>query len=203
MNRRLVVGLVVIGIAVAIAVWLRSRRSAEVPEKSRISTGSAEAGASTGSATARPTPGPMTRVRRLPAEERRQLGAQIEAARARGRAERASAGGAGGAAVAVLDDTISLEQVGPKVQAAFQEAIPILAVCYGDKPAGATAVVTMTMTSDPDLGSVIDTDAMLDQDGKPLAPELDDCLRTAIESLVLPPLEVGGRLPLQYSFLFD
>lgn len=148
---------------------------------------------------------PIRRVQRLGTEERKQLGAQIEAARERARATRStsSVGGAGSGSAPVLDDTIVLEQVGPTVQASLQEAIPILAECYGDKSAGATAAVQMTMISDPDLGSVIDTDALKDHDGKPLAPELDDCLRTAIESLALPPLDVGGRLPLQYSFVFD
>jgi len=207
MNRRVVLGLVLVCIAVAIALWLRSRRGTEVPANPGTSTvGSATtSGSAAGSAS--PMAGPVRRVQRLGAEERRQLGAQIEAARERARAERgrASAGsaGAGSGAPPVLDDTIALEQVGPSVQAALNEAIPILAECYGEKPAGATAAVQMTMTSDPDLGSVIDTEAMKDRDGKPLSPELDDCLRTAIESLALPPLEVGGRLPLEYSFVFD
>jgi len=204
MNRRVVLGLVLVCVAVAIALWLRSRRGTEVPANPRTSGGS---GAATAPAagSGRPVKGPIQRVQRLGAEERKQLGAQIEAARERARVARSTsaAGGAGTGSAPVLDDTITVEQVGPKVQAAFKEAIPILAECYGNQSAGATAAVQMTMISDPDLGSVIDTDAMLDGDGKPLAPELDDCLRTTIESLALPPLDVGGRLPLQYSFLFE
>ena len=61
----------------------------------------------------------------------------------------------------------------------------------------------MTMYSDPSIGTVFDTGAMTDGDGKPLPAKLDDCLRSSIERLELPPLEVGGHLPIQYSFVFD
>jgi len=45
--------------------------------------------------------------------------------------------------------------------------------------------------------------ARCDGDGKPLPAKLDDCLRSSIEMLELPPLEVGGHLPLLDSFVFD
>ena len=67
-----------------------------------------------------------------------------------------------------------------------------------------TAVAQMTMTSDPELGTVIDTDAIKDENGQPLDPELDTCLRDTIDSLALPPLGPrAGKLPLQYSFRFS
>ena len=95
------------------------------------------------------------------------------------------------------------------MKAALDAAIPILAECYTatggrvDANAIKTAAVRMTMFSDPDVGTVIDTEAMEDPDGRPLARALDNCLRSTIESLALPPLEVGGKLPLEYSFRFD
>ena len=200
MRTPVILGLIVAAVAVAIVMWLRSQDTAGPAARSAPGSGSATVSrsAATGGAATQMVP-PAQGVRRLGAEERRQLGERIAAARERARTRGASTGGSAPA----LDDTIRLEQVGKTVQAALQEAIPILADCYGAKPSGATAMVAMTMISDPDLGTVIDTDALKDRDGQPLARELDDCLRTAIESLALPPLDVGGRLPLEYSFVFD
>jgi hypothetical protein len=61
----------------------------------------------------------------------------------------------------------------------------------------------MTMLSDPDLGTVIDTTDILGPDGKKLDHTLDDCLRDTIDALALPPLGQPGKLQIQYSFRFD
>jgi hypothetical protein len=61
----------------------------------------------------------------------------------------------------------------------------------------------MTMVSDPELGTVIDTGEITDAGGAPLDGKLDDCLRDAIDALALPPLGVPGKLQLQYSFRFE
>ena len=58
--------------------------------------------------------------------------------------------------------------------------------------------------SDPDLGSVIDTDGVKDKDDKPLDPKLEECLRDTIETLGLPPMgPYPGRVKLKYSFRQD
>lgn len=195
MRKPLILGGILVGVVVALVVWLR---------RPRVTTGSQPRVTSSRSA---PTAVPATvqepparRVRRLGADERKQLGERIAAARERFRSQAAThAGGV----PALAETTIQLEQVSATVQTALKEAIPLLAECYGEKPAGATATVMMTMISDPDLGTVIDSALPIDHDGKPLTSTLDNCLRDAIESLALPPLEVGGKLPLQYSFVFD
>jgi hypothetical protein len=195
MRKPLILGVILVGVVVALVVWLR-RPAAPTGSQPLATSGSSA-----------PKVVPVTarepvvpRVRRLGAEERKQLGARIAAARERFRDQAAThAGGV----PALAETTIQLEQVSATVQAALKDAIPILAECYGEKPAGATATVMMTMISDPDLGTVIDSALSIDQEGKPLTSELDNCLRDAIESLALPPLEVGGKLPLQYSFVFD
>jgi hypothetical protein len=200
MRKPLILGLILAGAALAIVLWLRTQREAGPAAGPAPGAGSATVtGPATTGGVAVPAVRPPQHVRRLGAEERRRLGEQIAAARDRARAQPTPAG----AAPALADDTIRLEQVSATVQASLREAVPILAACYGEKPAGATATVGMTMISDPELGTVIDTEAMRDRGGAALAPELDDCLRTAIESLALPPLEVGGTLPLEYSFVFD
>lgn len=155
-----------------------------------------------------PTPTPTAQVRKLSHEDRKQLGAQIAASLQRVRAERAAAASqaaAGGTPPPSDDLVIPLEKVGKPLQDALNAAVPLLAKCY--EAAGSatpkTAVAQMQMASDPDLGTVIDTAQMTDDTGKPLAKELDDCLRDTVENLALPPVGVPGKLMLQYSFKSD
>lgn len=96
---------------------------------------------------------------------------------------------------------LTLEQVGPAAQQALQSAVPFLAECF--RQGGVTATARMTMYSDPDIGTVIDTDQITDEAGAPLAKNVEDCMRDTIETLALPPLGVPGTLPLQYSFRPD
>jgi len=163
--------------------------------------------ASTASAVAVPTPGSPTaaKTRRLSPEERKQLGAQIAAGVHKAREARATQARSAGSAVVDEDPIIPLEAVGPELKDALTAAIPILAECF--KQAGITdpktAVAQMTLTSDPDLGTVIDTADIVGPDGAKLGAQLDSCLRDSIDSLALPPLGQPGKLQLQYSFRFD
>jgi hypothetical protein len=147
-----------------------------------------------------PSPPPLTRVRKLSAAEHQQLAERIAAARARVRAAATAGGGKPAGETASDDDTITLEQVSPTVRESLEQAVPIIAECFHTEQ---MAVVMMTMYSDPSVGMVIDTQEMTDENGQPLPAELDDCLRTTIDSLGLPPLDVGGHLPLQYTFKGD
>ena len=163
-------------------------------------SGGAAARLTAGSGSARPAEAPPGPVRRLTSDERRRLGEQIAAARQRARA--AAVGSA-----AVDDDLIPVEQVARPLKEGLEAAIPLLAACYEQQPGGAAAreaAALMTMTSDPELGTVIDTDGITDAGGKPLAAKLDECLRDTIDSLALPSLGArGGRVKLQYTFKFD
>src|SRR5262249_50788499 len=131
-----------------------------------------------------------------------QLGAQIAAARQRARSQAVDAGSE---PADLSDVVIPLERVGPVAHAALQESIHLLAECYQNQPAEVRRdpLVLLTMTSDPELGTVIDTSQITDRNGKPLPRDLDACLRDRIDSLALPPLGTGGKLPLQYTFKFD
>jgi hypothetical protein len=152
-----------------------------------------------------PSAGASMKTRKLSAEDRKQLGEKIAAAVHAAREARAAQAKAAGTAVADEDPVIPLESVGPELKDALTAAIPILAECF--QHAGITdprtAVAQMTMTSDPSLGTVIDTADILGPDGKKLGPTLDTCLRDSIDSLALPPLGQPGKLQLQYSFRFD
>ena len=150
---------------------------------------------------ARPGEAPQSQVRRLTSDERRRLGERIAAARQRAR-EAASNPATGSAD----DDVIPLEQVAKPLKDALNDSISLLAECYPQQPGGDAmrdATAMMTMTSDPELGTVIDTDEIKDAAGTPVAPKLDECLRDAIDSLALPPLGRGGKLKVQYTFRFD
>jgi hypothetical protein len=195
MRKPLILGVILVGVVIALVVWLR---------RPAAPTGPAPVDGPVGAA-AKAVPAatqelPARKVRRLGAEERKQLGAQIASAR---KHYQEQASKHAGGVPALVDDTIRIEQVSATVKAALEEAIPLLAECYGAQSAGATATVMMTMVSDPELGTVIGDAVSLDRDGAPLRSALDSCLRDTIESLALPPLEVGGKLPLQYSFVFD
>lgn len=200
MNRNAIVLAVVIAIAAAVGIYFfRDGKRGTVGDTTPRAN----------SASGRTTPSEQ-RVRKLSPADRRRLAEQIAAARERRRtASTATAGGRGGGgtspAPSLPDDMITLEQVSGTLKTALADAIPLLAECYGETGSGArrTAAVTMVMTSEPDVGTVIDTSELRDEHDQPLPPELDDCLRTTIESLGLPPLEQGGRLPLKYSFVFD
>ena len=158
---------------------------------------------------AKPTTGPATsphsRVRKLNAEDRRALGEQIKASIARSRAasSNSTASAQGSAPVLPDEPTLRLEDVSEQMMKGLQDALPLVAKCYEQFATAKEAAALMTMISDPELGTVIDTDAITDRDNKPIDPKLDDCMRNVIDSLALPPLGQPGKLKVQYTFRFD
>lgn len=211
MRRRLLLPLAaVVLVGTALVAWRAWPRT--TPAESR-GPDDAAARATRAATTAGPRPGPAgpagdVAVKRLSPDERRQLGAQIAAARRRAAAARAAAGPVDPAGpidpVDPADVVISLEDVGGPLRESLEAAIPLLAGCFEDHGAATReALARMTMTSDPDLGTVIDTELITGADGRPLPAALDECLRDRIDSLALPPLGAGGKLPLQYSFDFE
>jgi hypothetical protein len=155
-------------------------------------------------APAAPAAGDPGHVRRLAADDRRRLGALIAAA-AQQRARAAAPPGAG--APPAEDPILPVEAVAAPLQDALTQAIPIVAECFKSQPGGEAlreAMARMTMTSDPELGTVIDTEGITDASGAPVAAKIDECLRDTIESLALPPLgSQAGKVKLQYTFKYD
>jgi hypothetical protein len=198
--------LVILAVVIGVVGW-RVGRPGEVPARpAATAAADSAAGAErsappTAPASPRALP-PSPHLRRITPDERRQLAAQIAAARAR----RASSGSAaaGSADGAAPERRIAVEQVSVPIKSALEEAIPILAECYArtgkrqPRPA-----VMMTLIGDPSVGTLIDATDMFDHEHKPLEPELDRCLRDAFATMQLPPLEEGDKLDLQYSFRFD
>jgi hypothetical protein len=199
-------GLVVLAIfAIAVAAWWFSARR----HGPQVHTAVAGAGASsehphTADQPAVVRDAAISRVQRLAPDERRLLGEQIAAALRTGHAS-TRAGASAGATVNDDVPDIPLEAVGAKLQSALRDAIPLLAECYEHRGSETprTAAARMTMISDPQLGTVIDTDAVADAAGSAIDRELDTCLRDAIDSLELPPLGQPGKVKLEYTFRFD
>jgi len=197
---RVVLGLAVVAaLAIGAWLWLRDRGDAAEPAASAKTAEREPAGS-----TAPPAkPKAPAHVTKLTPDERKQIAeriAQAQAARgAHAAPERPSL------PPADKLDTNDLDHIKTTMLAAMKEAIPFLAECY-DKhgPKGQrTAAAFMTLTGDPDIGTVIDADQIADENGKPLDPKLDDCLRTTLQSLALPPLTEGDQVRVQYSFKFD
>jgi len=210
-QKRYLLALAGAALAVVLVVVLRGRGApAELAPRAdgaaRDTPGSA-ATAGEGPRAASPSPGDTRRVRRLTPEERRQLGAQIAAHRQAAREAAARAATSRNQPPPPDDAVVPLEQVGKPLQDALQESISLLAECYRQLPGGGSslrsATALLTMTSDPELGTVIDTGAIRGPDGRPLDAKLDTCMRDTIDSLALPPLGAGGKLDLQYTFDFD
>ena len=196
--RNVIAFLVALGIAAAIFWWTRSRDTERArPPAVASGSGSTTTTSTGGSAGAakRDDVVDTSKVRRLEPEARKRLGEQIAAARARARANATAAG------EPFTEDAMKLEDVAAPLKSKLEEALPLLAECYAKREGTLEAMAQMTLTSDPELGTVIDTEAIKDSAGQPLEPSLDTCLRDAIDSLALPPLGPrGGKLPLQYTF---
>lgn len=95
-----------------------------------------------------------------------------------------------------------------EIKTAMKEAIPYLTECYE------AAIPTLTdthveltakleLTGDPDIGTVVDAEALTDKDGKPLPAAFDECLRSTFMLLALPPLAEGSVIDVHYPFVFS
>jgi hypothetical protein len=93
------------------------------------------------------------------------------------------------------------------IRAAMREVVPYLQDCYE------TALPTLdtrrlaitahlTLTGDPDVGTLIEADQLVDDAGQVLQPDLDDCLRSTLRSLELPALAEGDIVDVNYPLRF-
>jgi hypothetical protein len=194
-----VVGMVVI--AGAIWYWQRPRstRAAETPPANASPATTAPA-ASKGSA-APSAPARLDKVTRLATvEERRQLAERIAASQA-GRAALHAA-----APPRLPDAEPAINKV--NFRAAMRELIPELAACYeAAVPTLPSPDLEITaklhLTGDPDIGTLIDADALVDKaTGQPLPAAFDDCLRSTFMLMALPPLAEGDTFEVHYPFKF-
>lgn len=196
--RNLLAFLVALGLVAAIFWFTRSADERPAPAATQTASGSSRATESSATTATTTRTDDTTKVRKLDREARKKLGEQIIAARERARASATAAG------TPIVEETLKLEDVGAPLQDKLRESVPLLAECFAQRSDKVDAMALMTLMTDPELGTVIDTDTIKDAGGAPLESTLDRCLRDTIDSLALPPLGPNaGKLPLQYTFVFD
>jgi hypothetical protein len=96
----------------------------------------------------------------------------------------------------------------PQIRDAMRAVIPHLAACYRTAvvtlPSASLSIVAeITLTGDPDVGTLIDAKELVDDTGQPLPAAFDDCLRSTFFTLALPPLAEGDQLEVRYPFMFS
>jgi hypothetical protein len=95
----------------------------------------------------------------------------------------------------------------PVAATAMRDAIPLLTDCYQQAMPQLADDETriaakLTLTSDPDVGTIIDAHQISDDQGRPLLATFDDCLRDTIQQLALPPIADGGTIEVTYPLTF-
>lgn len=93
------------------------------------------------------------------------------------------------------------------IRAAMRELIPFIADCYEQGLPSLPSpdfdmVADMTLVGDPDIGTLVEVNALVDGSGNALAITLDDCFKTAFQLLALPPLAEGDKVEVRYPFVF-
>ncbi len=197
---------VIVGLAaIAGAVWYLRR----TPGSNVSDAAPARPVAADDRATPRHEP-PITKVTKVAPGERKQLADRI--ANAQATRSKPVAGPVHAPAAPSLPaeavDASQAETLRVEIKSAMREVIPLLAECYeAEIPSLAEPstkiVAELTLTGDPDIGTVVDAKQLFDDTGKPLSTKFDDCLRTTFQSLALPPLAEGDHFEVHYPFLFS
>jgi len=95
------------------------------------------------------------------------------------------------------------------IRGAMQEVLPFLADCYSNARATTLSAdhlevkAHFTLTGDPDIGTVIDANQLFDDHKKALPTKLDDCIRSTLQTLELPPLGDGDAIEVDYPLAFS
>lgn len=157
---------------------------------------------------------PTQHVRKLAsADERRELLATIAAAQAARKAARAPHHSSLGSAASADQGSFGSDHEGDMdkdvIRGAMKEVLPFLADCYGDARATTLSAdhleirAHFTLTGDPDIGTVIDANQLFDDKKAALPAKLDDCIRSTLQTLELPPLGDGDTIEVDYPLAFS
>jgi hypothetical protein len=132
------------------------------------------------------------------AEERRAIAAQIAqhtALHAAGQVPSLPAAVDPNVITSELHD--ELHQVQGFLRACYETALPALVDVH------VRVEIDLTLTSDLDVGTLIEADVLLDPHTPRLPPPFVQCLRSTLQMLELPPLVGGDRITVTYPFAFD
>lgn len=194
---------VIAALAVAgVAFWYLQRSPAPSAAASDAVPGTSPSTYGTGSqpATAGKAVDKVTKL--ATADERRRLADRIAHAQA-------TRGATSARPVPRLPDAPADEPAVNKtaIRSAMREMIPHLTECYeAARPTLPSPdfkmTAELTLTGDPDIGTIIDAKALADHAGAPLPAKLDDCLRSTFQLMALPPLAEGDKVEVRYPFEF-
>jgi hypothetical protein len=182
---------------IAIVVWYARRGDATTSSSPSLE---AQHGATA------PTPAqvakPVAHVTQLSPDERQRVADRIATA------QRDRAVHAGPRPELPPESGMDAETFKHTLQAAMREAHDFIKGCYEkalpslpDPHIKVTA--HLTLTGDPDVGTLIDANQLVDTTGKPLPKDFDDCLRNTFQTLELPPIGNGQVFRVNYPFEFD
>jgi hypothetical protein len=89
-----------------------------------------------------------------------------------------------------------MRELVPHIAECYEAAIPNLA-----QP-DMSVLARLTLTGDPDIGTIVDAHELVDGAGEPLPAAFDDCLRSTFQLMALPPLAEGDKIEVRYPFEF-
>ena len=94
-----------------------------------------------------------------------------------------------------------------EIRDAMREVVPLLAQCYEEalpKLANPdlSVIANLTLAGDPDIGTIVDAHELVDRDGNPMLPSFNDCIRSNLQLMALPPLAEGDKIEVRYPFEF-
>ena len=138
---------------------------------------------------------PTAHVRQLALPDRQRLAEQIRAAHAR----RAAAALASPSSAAASTGSASVEP--ETLMAAMRDVLPFLRACSPPVD-GVVVHAELTLTGDPDVGTLIDARQLFDAADHPLPAAFDACVRSTFQTLELPPLDAGEALAFTYTLEF-
>jgi hypothetical protein len=93
------------------------------------------------------------------------------------------------------------------IRTAMRELVPHISKCYEAAiptlpSPNLNMTAQLTLTGDPDIGTIVDAKALTDDKGTPLPAALDDCFRSTFQLMALPPLAEGDTIDVRYPFVF-
>jgi RNA polymerase sigma factor (sigma-70 family) len=202
---KVAIGAVVAVVAAGGLWWWRASMDAPDARQVRLGVpaqaGSVELGAPSPAAPARPRDAGVGHVRRMTEGERRVLSDRIAAARARRASRPAGAAGGTAAPPSAMSDA---DQVLAQLMSGLGEVRAFVAECQATAPTPIRVFQgQLTLTGDPDVGTLIDAAALSTRDGAPLPAAFDDCVRARMQTLALPPTAVGDAFRVTYQFDLD
>ena len=206
----------VIAVVAAGAIWHWYPRTPASAAVARAGSATANVNVGTPPFTAPTTPAlpPPQHVRKLASSDvRRELVAQIAAAQAARKAAPAPHHSSVSSTDSTDQGSFGSGHEGDMdrdvIRGAMQEVLPFLGDCYSDARAATLSAdhleirAHFTLTGDPDIGTVIDANRLFDDKKHALPSKLDDCIRSTLQTLELPPLGDGDTIEVDYPLMFS